>query len=104
MSPDSARALVAAKPCASAVTAATSANPIRITTAAAHGWVTGQRVEFDSMPGDFGTALNGNVFSVTVVSTTTLTGTASVGARVNYGAGSITANKKPLSISPPDRA
>jgi OmcA/MtrC family decaheme c-type cytochrome len=72
---------------AGTVSAATSANPIRITTASAHGWVTGQHVEFVSMPGDFGTALNGNEFTVTVVSTTAFTVAVNGTAFAAYTAG-----------------
>lgn len=55
------------------VSAATSANPIQITTAAAHGFTNGQTVSVSSMPGDFGTNLNGNSYVITYVNTTQFT-------------------------------
>lgn len=55
------------------VSAATSANPIQITTSAAHGLTTGMTASFASMPGDFGTNLNGNSYVITFVSTTAFT-------------------------------
>lgn len=50
-----------------AITAATSANPGRFTTASAHGWTTNQSVLFAALPGDFGTNLNGNTYVITVI-------------------------------------
>lgn len=47
------------------VTAATTANPIVITTASAHGWATNDTVTFSGMTGGF-TALNGNSYTITV--------------------------------------
>lgn len=58
---------------ASNITAATSANPIAFTTSAAHGWTTGDQVQFASLPGDFGTNLNGNTYSITVTGASTFT-------------------------------
>ena len=55
------------------VNAATSANPIAITTSAAHGFTNGQTVTFAGMPGDFGTNLNGNNYVITYVNTTQFT-------------------------------
>jgi hypothetical protein len=52
------------------VSAATSANPIQITTSAAHGYSNGQTVTFASMPGDFGTNLNGNNYVITYINST----------------------------------
>lgn len=46
---------------------ATSANPIVFETSASHGWSTGNTVEFASLPGDFGTNLNGQQKTITVV-------------------------------------
>lgn len=50
-----------------AISAATSANPIVLTTTAAHGWSTGDTVDFASLPGDFGANLNTGVFLITVI-------------------------------------
>lgn len=58
---------------ASNVNAATSANPIQITTSAVHGFTNGQTVTFASMPGDFGTNLNGNSYVITYINTTQFT-------------------------------
>lgn len=49
------------------ITAATSANPIVFQTTAAHGWVTGNTVDFASLPGDFGTNLNAGIYTITVI-------------------------------------
>lgn len=61
-------------PTASANTAningATSANPIVIQTSAAHTWSTGDTVQFSSLPGDFGTNLNGVQKVITVTDAT----------------------------------
>lgn len=51
------------------VSAATAANPVVITTSADHGYSTGDRIKFLSMPGDFGTNLNGNTYTITVTAT-----------------------------------
>ncbi len=51
-----------------AITAATSANPIVFTTGTDHGWSTGNDITLSSLPGDFGTNLNGNDYSITVLS------------------------------------
>jgi hypothetical protein len=48
------------------VAAASSANPIEITTSSAHGFTNGEEVEFSDMPGDFA-ALNGNAYTITYV-------------------------------------
>ena len=53
----------------STITAASSANPIILTTSAAHGWNSGDYVTFSSMPGDFA-ALNGNTYEIVVSSAT----------------------------------
>lgn len=53
------------------ITAATSASPIVFTTNASHSLQTGQSVKFAFMPGDFGTNLNGNTYTVTKVGSTT---------------------------------
>lgn len=53
------------------ISAATSANPIVFTTTAAHGWSTGDNVQFAGLPGDFGTHLNGITQTITVLSPTT---------------------------------
>lgn len=55
------------------VSAATTTNPIQITTSAAHGWNTGDVVDFATMPGAFGTALNSGTFTITRVSGTAFT-------------------------------
>jgi OmcA/MtrC family decaheme c-type cytochrome len=70
----------------STVSAATSANPIQITTTAAHGWVTGQQVRFAAMPGAFA-ALNGNTYSITVVNTTAFTVAVNGSAYAAYTSG-----------------
>jgi hypothetical protein len=46
---------------------ATSASPIVFKTTAAHGWATGNIVQFASLPGDFGTNLNGTQREITVI-------------------------------------
>jgi hypothetical protein len=48
------------------VTDATSANPIVIEIVG-HGWSSAQEVSFAAMPDDFGTALNGNDYAITVI-------------------------------------
>ena len=48
------------------ISAATSANPIVFTTDAAHGWASGDDVDFASLPGDFA-ALNSGTFEITVI-------------------------------------
>lgn len=53
----------------STITAASSANPIVLTTSSAHGWATGDYVTFSSMPGDFA-VLNGNTYEIIVTSAT----------------------------------
>lgn len=55
----------AVSPTTATVDGATSADPIEVTTLAAHGWKTGDAVSFADMPGDFGTNLNGNSYSIT---------------------------------------
>jgi hypothetical protein len=55
------------------VSGATSANPIEITMTAAHGWSSGNTVTFASLPGTFGTNLNGNNYVITVTTTTKFT-------------------------------
>jgi hypothetical protein len=52
------------------ISAATSANPIVLTTSVAHTWSSGHQVRFEDMPGDFA-ALNGVLYEITVLSTTT---------------------------------
>jgi hypothetical protein len=56
-----------------AITAATSANPIAFTTGTNHGWTTGDTVTLTSLPGDFGTNLNGNNYVITVTGVNTFT-------------------------------
>jgi hypothetical protein len=46
---------------------ATSANPIVIRTTTAHGWSSGDNVQFVNLPGDFGTNLNGTMRTITVI-------------------------------------
>lgn len=58
---------------AQTITAATSANPIELTTSAAHGWANGNSVELSDLPGDFGTNLNGNSYVITVTAANKLT-------------------------------
>lgn len=55
------------------VIAATAANPISIQVSTAHGWNTGNTVDFASMPGDFGAALNSPTFTITVTGADTFT-------------------------------
>ncbi len=52
------------------ISAATAANPIVCTTGIAHGWSTNDQVTFASMPGDFGTNLNGTTQTITVIDST----------------------------------
>jgi hypothetical protein len=56
-----------------AITAATSANPIAFTTGTNHGWATGNQVTLTSLPGDFGTNLNNNSYTITVTGLNTFT-------------------------------
>jgi len=53
-----------------AIIGATSASPIVFETGTAHGWSTGNEVTLSALPGDFGTNLNGNDYSITVVDPT----------------------------------
>lgn len=46
---------------------ATSANPIVIRTTTAHGWSSGDSVQLGSLPGDFGTNLNGTIRTITAI-------------------------------------
>lgn len=69
------------------VSAATSANPIQITTSSAHGFSNGQTVTFAGMPGDFGTNLNGNNYVITYVNTTNFTIAVNGGAYAAYTTG-----------------
>ncbi len=55
------------------INAATSTNPVQFTTSAAHGWNTGNTVDFASLPGNFGTAFNTGTFTITVNGATTFT-------------------------------
>lgn len=55
------------------ITAATAANPVSFTTAADHGWVTGDEVDFEGLPGDYGTNLNGTTQEITVTGSNTFT-------------------------------
>lgn len=55
------------------ISAATSANPIEFTTATPHGASTGNTITFAGLPGDFGTNLNGNTYTVTKVDDTKFT-------------------------------
>jgi hypothetical protein len=55
------------------ISAATSTSPVQFTTSAAHGWNTGNTVDFASLPGNFGTAFNNGVFTITVNGATTFT-------------------------------
>jgi hypothetical protein len=48
------------------VIAATAANPVELTLSDDHGWTSGNEVDFDGLPGDFGTALNSGLFIITV--------------------------------------
>lgn len=48
------------------IAAATSANPIVFTSGAAHGFSTNDQVQLASLPGDFGTHLNGQIETITV--------------------------------------
>jgi len=52
------------------ITGATAANPIVFTTGVAHGWNTNDQVTFASLPGDFGTNLNGTTQTITVTDST----------------------------------
>lgn len=55
------------------VIAATAANPVSIQVSTAHGWASGNTVDFASMPGSFGSALNTPVFTITVTGSDTFT-------------------------------
>jgi hypothetical protein len=52
------------------INGATSALPIVLQTTAAHGFISGETVTLASLPGDFGTNLNGNDYLITVVDPT----------------------------------
>lgn len=69
------------------ITAATSANPIAFTTAGTHGWITGNQVLFAGLPGDFGTNLNGNTYTITVTGGTTFTIPVNGGGYAAYTSG-----------------
>lgn len=48
------------------ITAATSANPIALSTDIPHGWASADQANLADLPGDFGTHLNGNTYAITV--------------------------------------
>lgn len=68
------------------VTDATSANPIEVTTDGAHGWTTGDTVDFASMPGDFA-VLNSGTHAITVTNTDKFTVAVDGGAFAAYSSG-----------------
>jgi predicted membrane protein len=55
------------------IIAATSANPVAFQTSIAHGWATGNTVDFASLPGDFGSRFNADAFLITVTGADTFT-------------------------------
>jgi hypothetical protein len=57
---------------ANAITGFTSANPA-VATSTAHGMAVGDTIRFDSLPGDFGTNLDGVSYIITAVTTNTFT-------------------------------
>lgn len=68
------------------VSAATSASPIVFTTGV-HGWNTGDSVTLASLPGDFGTHLNGNTYPITVPDATHFSIVVDGSAYVAYSSG-----------------
>jgi hypothetical protein len=74
------------------VTGATNANPIVITTAAVHGYATGDRIIIDGVGGN--TAANGS-WAITVLSTTTFSLDGSTGNGA-YTSGGIATNRSPF--------
>lgn len=69
------------------ISAATSANPIAMTTGAAHGFTSGDNVSFAALPGDFGTHLNGTTQVVTVTGSTSFTIAVNGSAFATYTSG-----------------
>ncbi len=72
-----------------AIIAATSANPPEFTTGTNHGWTTGNEVTLTSLPGDFGTNLNGNDYSITVTGLDTFTIAVDASAYAAYTTGGL---------------
>ena len=81
------------------ITAATSTNPVQFTTSAAHGWNTGNTVDFASLPGAFGTAFNTGVFTITRTSATTFTVAIDGSAFAAYTTGGTVTRIETTSIS-----
>lgn len=75
------------------ISAATSANPIEFTTSTPHGASTGNSITFAGLPGDFGTNLNGNTYTVTKVSDTKFTIAVNGAAYAAYTSGGTATGK-----------
>lgn len=69
------------------ISGATSANPIVFQTSAAHGWATGNSVTFASLPGAFGSSLNGHTQLITVTDATHFSITVDGSAFASYTSG-----------------
>jgi hypothetical protein len=81
------------------ISAATSTNPVQFTTSAAHGWNTGNTVDFASLPGNFGTAFNNGVFQITVNGASTFTVAVDGSAFSAYTSGGTVTRTNVTSIS-----
>lgn len=85
------------------ITGATSANPI-VFTSTAHGLITGHSVTLASLPGDFGTNLNGNDYPVTRLTADTFSISVDGGGYAAYTTGGTAtpANFFKIDITIPD--
>jgi hypothetical protein len=66
---------------------ATAANPIVFQTSAVHGWNTGDQAKLAALPGDFGTNLNGNTYTITATDPTHFSITVDGSAYTAYSSG-----------------
>jgi hypothetical protein len=66
---------------------ATSANPVSFQTNIAHGWASGNSVDFAGLPGNFGTAFNTGTFVITVTGADTFTVAVDGSAFTAYSSG-----------------
>jgi hypothetical protein len=69
------------------ITAATSTNPVAFTTTSAHGWSNGNTITLAQLPGDFGTNLNNNAYTIVVTGSQTFTISIDGSAYAAYTAG-----------------
>jgi hypothetical protein len=72
-----------------AIIGATSASPIEFTTGTDHGWTSGDIVSLTALPGDHGTNLNGNDYSIVVTGPDTFTISVNGAAYVAYTTGGL---------------